>query len=206
MLNKNVLIILFLILHLTNSLKTSDLCILNEQHECKGSNDLKKNYQTKCNKIKCHGTLSYECGLNFCSKSVTECSDYNHMKLYYNMLLEIYTFNNLKLASQQVLETNKISLFNRHIKDCENKFDSNEFCVNGKNCTEIRKVLKGFSYHQITKQIDCVCPVSQSIKCGKFCTIDSNACDYLNENKKHFKNIKDCGNQNVVILRTYKFF
>jgi len=66
MLNKNVLIILFLILHLTNSLKTSDLCILNEQHECKGSNDLKKNYQTKCNKIKCHGTLSYECGLNFC--------------------------------------------------------------------------------------------------------------------------------------------
>ncbi len=59
---KEYLIILFVTLHLTTSLNTSHFCSLTQQ-ECKGSYDDFQIYEKKCKIIKCHGDLSYQCGL-----------------------------------------------------------------------------------------------------------------------------------------------
>ena len=103
----------------------------------------------------------------------------------------------LMLSGNHLREKNQVKMFNKQIKDCKNKvyeFDSNDFCVNGRNCKTIQL---GYGYNQKTKKVDCKCPSKQSFKCGKYCTTDSNACDYFNKKHKNLANIDDCGNQNT---------
>ena len=66
---KKYLIILFVKLHLTISLRSSDFCILTQQ-ECKGFYDEFQMYEKNCNIIKCHGDLSYQCGLKVIKKKI----------------------------------------------------------------------------------------------------------------------------------------
>ena len=80
MIKKLSLILLFLTLNLTISLKSTDFCIPKQQNECKGYYDRHKKYQIKCKTIKCHGTFNYDCGSEICSNNMTECKKYNQIK------------------------------------------------------------------------------------------------------------------------------
>jgi hypothetical protein len=206
MLNKKSLINLFLLFNLAMSIKTNNFCFI-KQKECKGY--YKQHYQIKCELIKCHGTFKHECGsTNICSDSITECSEYIKINTFYNVLNTIRTFDPI-IFTKNLNQTNKIKYFNKNIKVCKNKvpkFKANDFCVNGKNCIEKKKKIGNifglFNYlsqNHIAKKTECHCPNEKSFKCGKYCTIDSNTCNYykLIVNKIHFKNIKHCGNHNI---------
>ncbi len=196
MLNKKILAILCLTLHLTVSLKSLSFCHLKQQ-ECKGFYDEKHNYQTKCELIKCNGAFKYECGsTNICSNSITKCKKYSEMMIFFSVIID-----------QHSNKINNIKLFNKQIKDCKNKtykFKSNDYCQNGQKC----KTIIYSSFTKISKPIDCQCPTGQSFKCGKYCTTSSIACDYLKSNKENTAkvatlSIKDCGNHNSTYFKSY---
>ena len=196
MLNKKILIILCLTLHLTVSLKSLNFCHLKQQ-ECKGFYDEKHNYHTKCESIKCNGAYKYECGSNnICTNNITECYKYTEMTMFFSVIID-----------QHSNKINNNKLFNKYIKDCKNKtykFKSNDYCQNGQKC----KTIIYSSFTKISKPIDCQCPANQSFKCGKYCTTSSIACDYVilksnKENTKRFLSIKDCGNHNSTYFKSY---
>ena len=90
MLNKTSLIILYLleiIIHITISLKSTDICI-QKHKECKGFYVKQENYQTKCNFIKCNVKLSHECGLDLCTNTAKECHEYISMNSYIQNLTD----------------------------------------------------------------------------------------------------------------------
>ncbi len=210
MLNINTLKILFLTINLTISLKSDNFCFLKkgeeQQLECKGYYDYQQNYHTKCEPIKCHGKLSYQCGSKMCSNNKTECNFYNYVNYYLGILFEA-TILNPELDHKFTIEKRKIDLFNKYIKICQNeiyKLSFNDFCVNGNNCNEKKKILNGFGYNYFIKQIDCKCPSRQSFKCGKYCATNSIACDYYKSNENQFNRIiNDCGNNNITTFRPY---
>jgi hypothetical protein len=205
MLQKSTVIVFMLALHLIYGLKSTDYCI-QKQKECKGYYDNQQNYHTKCKPVKCNGKFSIQCGdkSNICTNQKIKCTKYdNALSFFFNIINEIKTSDPL-FAAKYLTEKNKIQIFNKHIKDCQNKiykFKSNDFCLNGKNCVEIRKELIGFGFNYrkipITKTIDCKCPASKSFKCDKYCTTDSIAC----ENQNQFFNITECGNHNITVHR-----
>jgi len=185
MLNKKIQIIFLLlsilIKHLTVGLKPSSLCFLKQQ-ECKGIYDKQQNYQTECNLIKCHGIFQFECILDTCSQSITECNEYNQINFYINILNDklIETNNattkNSKLFQKYLKETMKLNEFNSYIPDCLNKtytFESKDFCLN----------------NAVSK-----CPANQSFICGKYCSLNSIACDYqeMKSNESIVKSISNC--------------
>jgi hypothetical protein len=193
MFNQKSVIILFFTFNLTTSLKTTDFCILNQQ-ECKGFYDRKENYHTKCDLIKCHGNeFRHQCEFSICSRN--KCDEYKQSTTFKNILFLRQPITPI-LVSSISNEKNKIKLFKENIKYCKNKlykFDSNDFCLNGRNC---KTVHLAYGYNRKTKKVDCKCPSKQSFKCDKYCTTDSNACDYFKKNK-NLENINDCGNQNT---------
>jgi len=206
MFNKKSLIILSLAFHFSIGIKSTDFCAL-KQKECKGYYNENQIYKIECNSIKCHGAFRHNCVSNICSNKVTECSKYNKMNTYFNILDTIRSIDTI-LYAKNLNQTKKIKLFNYNIKDCNNKiykFKKNDFCINGKNCLVKRKIgnIYGFNYiygkNEIFRGTECHCPSEQSFKCGKLCAIDSNACDYYRTKKniKNFKNIKQCGNKNM---------
>ena len=81
---------------------------------------------------------------------------------------------------------------------------SNDFCLNGKSCFEVKNDLIGFGYNyrkfKTTEKIDCKCPKRQSFKCGEYCSTNSIACGYHKsaKNEKLISQIKDCGNNNRI--------
>jgi hypothetical protein len=200
MFNKKYLILLFLTFHLTIGLKSTDFCIL-KQKKCKGYYDGLGNYHVNCDLIKCHGKLSYNCELNICSKNEHDCNEYNKLQTYKKILFETQSFTNIMSEKKYLKERNKIELFNENIHECANKtyeYESNDFCLNGRNC----KIIFEYGYRKFVKKIDCKCPNKQSFKCGKYCTLDSNACDYYfkTNNESFIKQINDCENDNVSTL------
>jgi hypothetical protein len=196
MFNNKILIILLLKLHLTISLKSTHLCMIKQQ-ECKGFYDENKNYEIKCEPIKCHGAFNFTCGLNICSNKKSECDEINkfgsNLK-YLQQAQYIYQSTETKYLN----EKESIDLFNKHIRDCGDKvfnFDSNDFCIKKRNCMK----LSGFGYlgYEMLRKTECKCPSNKSFQCGKLCSIDSNACDFLrSKDKKYFNNIKHCNNLN----------
>jgi hypothetical protein len=197
------LILLFLLkLNLTTGLKSTDFCNPKEKKECKGYYDRNKTYQIKCDTIKCHGTFSYDCGSEICSKNEIDCDEYKNVDAYTKL---VSLMENLRHAPKKSKKINEIELFKKKIKNCQLKpynFKKNDFCLNGQNCFEIKKELKGFGFNYrslITKlKIDCRCPKRQSFKCGDYCSIDSIACDYFKSiNESNFRNIKYCVNYNI---------
>ncbi len=212
MLNKKSVIFLFLALQLTLSLKSTDYCI--KQQECKKMNETNKMHHTKCSFIKCNGKLNYECFSDICTKNEIECKNLIQADSFMKKMntLKIYI---PKFADRHSKITNKIKSFKKDIKKCENniyKFGPNNFCINGQNCIEVIKDMKGFgfNYRKLTtfKKIDCKCPSKKSFKCGKYCASDSLACDFFksNENEKHLSNISDCGNHNVTTYKHVNYF
>ena len=212
MLNKKSLIFLFLTLHLTLSLKSTDFCI--KQQECKKI--IKKNQilLAKCSSIKCNGKLKHECFSDICTKNEIECKKLIQADSFMKSMntLKIYI---PKFADRHSKITNKIKFFKKDIKKCENniyKFGPNNFCINGQNCIEIIKDMKGFGFNYrkltTTKKIDCKCPNKQSFKCGKYCASDSLACEYYKANKNEIQlsHINDCGNHNITTYKHVNYF
>ena len=204
MFNKKCLILILLAqLNFTFSLKSTDFCTI-KQKECKGYNDESQNYQIKCNPIKCYGTFKHKCGeSNICSKNLAYCDEYNQLDSHIKMIHEIQLIDSI-LNKKYLEQKKEFILFKQHIQDCKiktYKFQSIDFCENGRNC----KVLLGKGSKKIAKEIDCKCPSQQSLKCGKYCSIDSNACDFYRsiKNKKYFTNIQDCGNHNATYFRSF---
>lgn len=190
MFNKKILVILFLIFNLTLSLKSINFCKL-EQKVCKGYYDTKQKYQTKCGLNDCPKKFSIKCSINICSNNKTECKVFKQLNSYVNYVLEKEDKINPKIE-----ERNK---FIKHTEVCENKiykYDSNDFCFAGMSCIKRFVSLSGLGYNYANKKIDCKCPIEYSFKCGRYCTIDSNACDYYksNENKILFSKINKCSN------------
>jgi len=193
------LILYFLILNLAiiDGLKSNDFCFL-KQKECKGLYDKSKKYQIKCNFIRCPAKFSYDCGSNFCAKNISVCNGYN--KMYLKKI-------NPMLAAKDPNKTNEIISFYKNVRACQNniyEFESNDFCVNGRNC----KAALYFHFFVKKKFVDCRCPKRKSFQCGKYCVIDLNACNFYKsqKNKKQFSNIKDCDNNNVAYPRPYFIF
>jgi len=107
----------------------------------------------------------------------------------------------------------KFKFKKKHLKICEKKFyefKSNDFCLNGNNCNEIReekmKAFGLFVFRNLTttRKIQCQCPAEQSFRCGKYhCTADSIARDYLKSNGKQMaKILKNCHNHNITTYKT----
>ena len=207
MLNKQILIILLLSLHLTLSLKSANFCKL-EQKVCKGYYDTKQKYQTKCNSVECSERFKIKCSLNICSNNKTECNEYKQMNSYVHILHKKHS--ELKMTDKYLREKSSFETFNKHIKKCENKiynFDQKDFCLNGKNCVEKLVSPTGLGYNYVNRKIDCKCPNELNFKCTKYyCTKDSIACDYYRENVKNkalFAKINNCNNGNVSNLRSF---
>ncbi len=190
MFNKKNLLILFLTFNLTLSLESTDFCKL-EQKVCKGHYDVKQNYQIKCGLNDCPEKFSIKCSINICSNNKTECKVLKQLNSYVN-----YVLGKQDKINPKIEERNK---FIKHTQVCENKiykYDSNDFCFAGMNCIKRFVSLSGMGYNYVNKKIDCKCPNEYSFKCGKYCTIDSNACDHYksNENKILFTKINKCSN------------
>ncbi len=212
---KNIILILFFIVHLTLSLKSIDFCIA-KQEACKGFYDEKHEYKIKCEPIKCHTEFSYDCGSSVCSRNIITCNGYKNALSKFMKIVNLIHYKNPKLAAKYLKEKNKTQIITKHIKYCQNnfKFTPNDFCLNGKNCVEMRKDLIGFGFNYrsliTAKKVDCKCPASKSFKCDKYCATDSIACDYYKilENQKHFINISECGNRDTMFKISFynKFF
>ncbi len=204
MLNKNILIIILLGLNLTTGLKSSDFCYP-KQKECKGFYDEKQNYKVKCNLMKCHGKFSFDCESNLCSTNKTECSKYNQLGIFMKISQEIHTIDPLFVAKHSK-EINRVKNFNKFITVCRPKsyeLKSDDFCVNGRNC----RTSYGYGHLKMIKNVDCKCPIKQSFKCDKYCSVNSDACSYLKSlnknNKKNTTGIRDCGNHNSLDFKSY---
>ena len=121
--------------------------------------------------------------------------------------LEIQSVNPF-MGAKDLNRINMFKSFNRNITVCSKKalktFDSNYFCLNGRNCIEKNKILKGFKHVYTLKKVDCKCPIKKSFKCGQYCTLDSIACDFTKskENKKYLNKIINCGNHNTTYFRS----
>jgi hypothetical protein len=199
MFNIKSLIIVLLFLHSIICLKSIDFCTI-KQKECKGVYDTKNNYKTKCNLIKCHGEFKYECSPNICSNNLTECDMFNKWLDYSNTTTSKKAFVRLfdsKNFEQRMKNAKKFELFIDYITNCKKKiykFDSNDFCDNKIKCNERKKVSNGFGYKYIKIKTECICPTKQSFRCGKYCTTNSNTCDYLMSYFGHiyYFNIKQC--------------
>ena len=201
---KSFIIISCLTFHLTISLKATDFCFLkqdNQQQECKGFYDWFQIYQAKCDKIQCHGTFNFQCGLNICSNTSAECNEYDKMFLHLKRLLVAKSLNPF-ISARHLKEQNKIKSFNKHLKYCQNKiyeFKSDDFCFNeGRTC---KTTFSHFSL--MAKQTDCRCPTSKSFICEKYCAVNSIACDFYKSIKNNIQlaKIKDCGNKNITYFR-----
>jgi hypothetical protein len=203
MLKQKSLILILLALNLTTSLLVNDFCI-RKQKECKGFYDEKQNYKIKCNLIECYGTQSNQCSNRICSKNVTKCDKYNQLESIMKMYLEIEKIYP-NLAAKYKEQKNKFYLLNNKIKDCKikaYKFDSNDYCVNGKNCW----TSFGYGLLKTIKQTDCKCLIKLSFKCGDFCTKNSDSCDYKSNNKNKLSKINNCGNQNTNFKNYFSIF
>jgi hypothetical protein len=199
------IIILFLTIHQTACLKTTDFCLLkqeNQEQECKGFYDRFQNYQTKCEKIQCHGTFNFQCGNNICSNTSAECSEYDKMYFHLKKILLAKSVNPF-ISTRRLKEQNKIKSFNKKIKYCPNKmyeFKSDDFCMKRRACKISISHLS-----LMKKQISCRCPASKSFICEKYCAVNSIACDYLKsiKNNDQFASIKDCDNKDITYFRPF---
>jgi len=214
MLNRKILIILLLGLHLAFGLKSANFCKI-KQKECQGSYDEKQKYEIKCDLIKCFDTFKYDCGLNVCSSNMTECNEHKKLVLNEKKLTRLDHSANSIIRFKYIKELLKFKIFKKEIQFCEKKiykFNSNDFCQTGLNCIEkiIKPTKVGYNYD--IKKIDCKCPNENSLKYVKYCAKNSNACDYLQQkeikiNKTLLSKVKKCGNDNVSILRSnFRFF
>ena len=77
-----------------------------------------------------------------------------------------------------------------------------------KKCDERKKVSNGFGYKYIRIKNECICPTKQSFRCGKYCTTNSDTCDYLMSYFGHiyFSNIKQCSIVQKFLSKNNKFW
>jgi hypothetical protein len=202
MFNKKSFIILLLVLHITISLKSSEFCVI-KQKVCKGFYDRLQKYQIECSIKECYGKFNISCGKNICSSNLNKCDEINKINLYTKITNELKAFDPI-FAGKYSKERRKVYMFNKQIKYCENQiyeYSSNDFCLDGNKC----RTTLGYGYLKMIKKSDCICPKNKTFKCGKYCAIDSIACDFYttHKNETNIGIIKDCGNNNSSYFKSY---
>jgi len=209
MLNKKILIILLLKLHLALALNSANFCTI-KQKVCKGYYDTKQNYQTKCGLVECSDErFSFKCSNDICTNNKTECFKYKKLKSNIYFQIGKQAALNPMMKDQYLEEISKFQMFKMNIQVCDYKiykFDRNYFCVNGLNCVEKFVSPTALGYNYVRRKIACKCPNKKEFKCGKYCTKDSIACDLFKSNKTLFVNINNCGNNDVSIFRSFFHF
>lgn len=200
-----------------SSLKSTEFCKIN-QLECKGNYDSSDKYRLECSRIKCSGKHKYKCGEDKCTISQQECDAYlhlaNNVKMFkYNQEIQKYFF--LRSKEDSILEREKKRLkdFNKNMPNCTlfvYQFSSRDFCVNGLNCLERKKILKSSRINYIVKQTSCRFPDTLSYQCSKhFCSSNDISCNnfkmknFIQNSSMIIKNfnIKRCGNDRTVITK-----
>ena len=154
----------------------------------------------------CQGLYNHKCVSAICTKKIIDCTDYLKMNTYLKSMLTNKVIDT-KLVEKFLKTNNKIIIFNNKIKNCDYKFEANDFCLNRKYCTEKKISPTGFGYKNINFKVDCKCPSKQSFRCDQFCTAHSDACDYYRLNSKisnQFSIKNECVKDNM--LRVNSFF
>ena len=206
----SVLIIIAEIIVFSNSLLSSRFCKIS-QKKCIGSYDLSNKYNINCTDIKCNGKHKYKCGQDTCATSRSECDTYlelTNLINSYSMVFYKYLVFQTASMTKFVQEREKLKIFNSKLSECSfnrYKFNSTDFCLNGKNCVEKHKFFKSKRIDFISKKINCKCSDRLSYHCGKYCTINNIACDYFfAKNKTLSLSInKSCGNDNMIIFKYF---
>ena len=205
-------IVILLFVQTLLSLKSKDLCY-NIQEECIGSFDLNRKYQVKCEKVKCNGKFSIQCGINKCAINKKDCDDYIQFAYSFSLrniqislsIIESINENRKKLSFHEK-QGQKLKLFNQNIGQCPiipYEWKPTDVCIKGLKCYEKIKILKGFGYNYYKKPTSCQCPNSHSFECGKIssksiCAASQISCNTLKDLKTHkFHAIENCRNHSI---------
>jgi hypothetical protein len=117
MLNRKILIILLLKLHLALALNSANFCTI-KQKVCKGYYDTKQNYHTKCGLVECSDErFSFKCSNDICTNNKTECFKYKKLKS--NML-----FSNWKTSCFKSYDERSVFRRDFKISNVQNEYSS----------------------------------------------------------------------------------
>jgi len=111
------------------------------------------------NEQECNGLISFKCRSSVCASSNISCAKYKQMNLN---LANINKLFDVDQAKNYIKQSHKITIFNKHIKKCDYKYEANDFCLNRRNCTEKKISPTGLGYKYINFKVDCKCPSKQS--------------------------------------------
>lgn len=115
---------------------------------------------------------SIECGHHHCSVNASKCQQFKYLSTMVSFLKDE--------AVQQM--TAKYQYLLASIKPCTPeafKFKPSDICVRKKECFERKRVplRTGLSFY--LKKAECPCEKENKFECGSFCTLNRNACNYL---------------------------
>ena len=184
-----------------SSLLSRNFCKVT-QKKCVGSYNFLNFYKENCKNIECSGKHKYVCGQNICASSEDECNLYLH-------LLKIYKYGPLIFNNE---EKKLLEKFKNNLSKCtfsKYTFRENDFCLNEGNCIEKTRGSRSTRAIYSSKKVACKCKNKLSYHCGKYCSVDSMACDYLKEQNTTLSTMrsinKKCGNKNKIFLRFLPF-
>ena len=180
------------LINVTFCIKSKDFCRLTQDEH----ND------------ECPEVFSYKCGIvNICSKNQTSCKEYKKIDSFLK-IIELMSNNNKKAlikpekTKKYLKESIKFKIINHHIQNCDYKFNADHFCLNEQNC--IKK--KIFDFFFGSKFFDCECSEKHSFKCGQYCTIHSDACNYhrrLNETEIISRYFTKCSESKISKIKSH---
>ena len=190
-----------------SSLLSQNFCKINER-KCVGSYNFLNIYQVNCKNVECIGEYKYACGKDKCAKTQEDCD-------LYLLLLEMYKFSKFFHSYNKIFnieEKKAFKIFNNKLQECplnKNTFKEDDFCLNESNCVEKTRSFRSVRAIYSSKKVECKCTDKLSYHCGKYCTLDSIACDFLKEQNTTLSSTgsinKKCVKNNKIILRYFSF-
>jgi len=166
--------ILAMIIGITISLRTNEICKNNKQEECTGSYNSFHEYKLNCKQLKCQGSHPFHCNEVYCTNNAKSCIDF-------------YTSNRPSISTLRLPHRpNSNSLYAIQIKDCklkDYKLEHQDICLNNRKCISFKKNSNKYTiFLQKSSKLEthCPCKGKYNFHCGKkYCTINSLVCDHL---------------------------
>lgn len=193
------IIILLVVLGLTNSLKSSEICLTFSQ-QCK--ENLFSSNRLKCQVPVCSGKFKHPCGINYCTESASTC------KLFLNVLNDL---NSAKFIRSKIIMSENFEKdfklydqFVRAIKPCTLDFNqTTDACLNLKKCSFVKKLPFRFNSIGVVSTGKCPCNLANySYDCkNNYCAKNNIICKAVEKtsNIKMKKEIKNCRNDNSIV-------
>ncbi len=85
-----VYFLVYLVVQLAAGFSFENIC-LNKNSECYGSYDSNSKYEVQCERIKCFGKFSYQCGLAYCTTDKSTCLGVHSSGLFSEYMPSIYS-------------------------------------------------------------------------------------------------------------------